>query len=89
MPIPSLEKIDINQTSVKVVSTPILDICGCIKEIIQPDNKQSDKKWRKFIIDFGLGKIVLDVDIEKYAALNLKNGDYIHAIGRVDLESIE
>lgn len=66
-----------------------LEIFGSIEEIIVPKESKRAERWRLMIVDFGVGRIVLDVNIEEYAHLDLKVGDYLHANGRVDLVSIE
>ena len=66
-----------------------LEIIGSIEDIIIPEESRRAERWRLMIVDFKVGKIVLDVNIEEYSHLHLKVGDYIKAIGRVDLIAIE
>ncbi|EJG08220.1 hypothetical protein Metli_2282 [Methanofollis liminatans DSM 4140] len=67
---------------------PILSVNGCIEEIIIQDDPKNAKRWQDAIVDFGVGKILIEID-KKYFHLQLKEGDYIHIIGRVDLRGIE
>ncbi len=67
---------------------PKLDLNGRIKEIIIPDDPLNAERWHDAIVDFGVGKILIDIDKE-YFPLQLKAGDYIHVYGRVDLRDIE
>lgn len=59
---------------------------GRVEEII-PDDPQKTERWHDAIVDFGVGKILIDIDKE-YFYLQLKTGDYVHVYGRVDLQSI-
>lgn len=69
-------------------SRPSLDIDGRIDEIIIPDNPIDAEQWHDAIVDFGVGKILIEID-NKYFDLQLKEGDYVHVNGRVDLRGIE
>lgn len=91
----SLER---SETEKKGVDTPLdlqgdyagpnLDIDGCIEEIVIPDDPKNAERWHDAIIDFGFGKILIEID-QKYFHLQLKAGNYVHAYGRVDLWDIE
>lgn len=65
-----------------------LAINGCIEEIIIRNDPHDTKQRHRAIIDFGVGKILIGIS-EKYFDLQLKEGDYIHVDGRVDLWGIE
>lgn len=67
---------------------PNLDINGRIEEIIIPDDPKKAERWHDAIVDFGVGKILIEID-KKYFHLQLKAGDYVHAYGRVDMQGIE
>jgi len=67
---------------------PILSVNGCIEEIIIPDDPKDAERWHDAVVNFGIGKILIEID-EKYFPLQLKEGDYVHVIGRVDLQGIE
>ncbi len=67
---------------------PKLDLNGRIEEIIIPDDPDKAERWHDAIVDFGAGKILIDIDKE-YFPLQLKAGDYVHVYGRVDLRGIE
>lgn len=67
---------------------PKWDLNGRIEEIIIPDDPEKAERWRDAVVDFGLGKILIDIDSE-YFPLKLKAGDYIHVYGRIDLRGIE
>ena len=69
-------------------SRPSLDIDGRIDEIIIPDDLSDAERWHDLIVDFGVGKILIEID-KRYFHLQLKEGDYVHANGRVDLRGIE
>lgn len=91
----SLER---SETARKGVDTPLdlqggyagpnLDIDGCIEEIVIPDDPKKAERWHDAIVDFGVGKILIEID-QKYFHLQLKAGDSVHAYGRVDLWDIE
>ena len=86
----SLEKTE--EHKMKIIpdlAAPFFEIFGRIQEIHIPEKSRIIGGWRDMIINFGVGKIVIDVNIEKYAELNLNVDDYIRANGRVDLISIE
>ena len=85
----SLEKIE--TTEIKVIPDPsgtYLDIDGRIEEIIIPEDPNDAERWHDAIIAFGVGKILIEID-KKYFHLMLKEGDYVHVNGRVDLYGIE
>ena len=67
---------------------PIWDLSGRIEEIIIPDDPEKAERWHDAIVNFGIGKVLIDID-KKYFHLQLKAGDYIHVYGRVDLRGIE
>jgi hypothetical protein len=69
-------------------SAPFFEIIGCINKISSPDISREKSNWVDAIIDFGVGRLCLNID-KKYSSLNLKEGDYIRSSGRVDLISIE
>ncbi|WP_265581571.1 hypothetical protein [Methanofollis aquaemaris] len=69
-------------------SMPALEIDGRIDEIIIPDDPKDAERWHYAVVDFGVGKILIEID-KKYFHLNLKKGDYVRVDGRVDLRSIE
>lgn len=91
----SLEKID---AAGKCVDTPLglqkdydgpkLDFSGRIEEIMIPDDTEKAERWHDAIVDFGVGKILINIDKE-YFHLQIKARDYVHVYGRVDLVSIE
>ena len=78
----------------KIAIIPDLDstiqefICR-IETLISPEDPQLAQKWIDATIDFGIGKMVIDINLEKYADLDLHVGDFIHIKGRVDLIDIE
>jgi len=67
---------------------PALEIDGRIDEIIIPDDPKDAEQWQNAVVDFGIGKILIEID-KKYSHLHLKEGDYIRVDGRVDLKGIE
>lgn len=67
---------------------PILSVKGRIEEIIIPDDPKDAERWHDAVVDFGIGKILIEIN-KKYFHLQLKEGDYLHVIGRVDLRGIE
>lgn len=67
---------------------PELEIKGSIEEIIIPDDPKDAERWHDAIVDFGIGKILIEID-KKYFHLQLEEGNYVHVYGRVDLQGIE
>lgn len=95
MLVSSLEKMEVAEKSVDTsldlqgdYAGPDLDINGCIEEIIIPDDPKRAERWHGATVDFGVGRILIDID-RKYSYLQLDVGDYVHAYGRVDLRGIE
>lgn len=89
MLVDSLEKIRTrDQSAVPDSSRPSLGINGRIEEIIIPDDPKDAERWHDAILDFGVGKILIEID-KKYFRLLLKEGDYVYVNGRVDLRDIE
>ena len=85
----SLAKVEVRAVSISPdPSRPSLDTDGCIDEIIIPDEPQNAERWHDAIVDFGVGKVLIEID-KKYFPLQLKEGDYVHVNGRVDLRGIE
>ncbi len=88
MLIHSLSKVEVQAVSISPdLSRPSLDIDGRIDEIIIPDDPNDAERWHDAIVDFGVGKILIEID-KKYFHLQLKEGDYVHVNGRVDLRGI-
>lgn len=91
----SLEK---NETAVMDIDTsldpqsgsdgPNWYLNGRIEEIIIPDDPEKAERWHNAIVDFGVGRMLINID-RKYSHLQLDVGDYVHAYGRVDLQGIE
>jgi hypothetical protein len=71
------------------INSTIQEFICRIEAILPLEDPLMAEKWHDAIIDIGVGKIVADVNLEKYENLNLKVGDFIHIKGRVDLVSIE
>jgi len=69
-------------------SRPSLEIDGCIDEFIIPDDPGEAERWHDAIVDFGVRKVLIEID-RKYFHLQLREGDYVHINGRVDLRDIE
>lgn len=67
---------------------PNWGVNGHIEEIIIPDDPEKAERWHYAVVNFGIGKILIDIN-KKYFPLQLKAGDYVHVYGRVDLRSIE
>jgi hypothetical protein len=85
----SLEKTGTSAVNIKPhPSRYFIDIEGCISEIIVPDDPQKAKRWHNAIVNFGLGKVLINID-KKYFHLHLKAGDCVRVDGRVDLWDIE
>lgn len=85
----SLAKTDTSKVNIKPhPSRYFIDIEGCIDEIIVPDDPQKAERWHNAIVDFDIGKVLINID-KKYFHLHLKAGDCVRVDGRVDLESIE
>ncbi len=70
------------------VSVPALEVNGCIDEIIIPNDPKEAEQWQNAVVDFGIGKILIEID-KKYSHLHLKEGDYVRVDGRVDLKGIQ
>jgi hypothetical protein len=85
----SLAKMEIKTVGISPdPSMPSIDIKGCVDEIIVPDDPQKAERQHAAIVDFGIGKVLIDID-KKYFHLHLKAGDCVRVNGRVDLVSIE
>ncbi|MCK9330739.1 MAG: hypothetical protein M0Q94_12770 [Candidatus Cloacimonetes bacterium] len=85
----SLAKMDTNAVGMSPdPSRPSIDVKGCIDEIIVPDDPKMAERQHAAIVDFGIGKVLIDID-KKYFNLQLKAGDCVRVDGRVDLVSIE
>ncbi len=89
MLIHSLAKIETQAVSITPdPSRPSLEIDGPIDEIIIPDDPNDAERWHDAVVDFGVGRILIEID-RKYFYLQLEEGDYVHVNGRVDLRGIE
>ncbi len=85
----SLAKMEIKTMGISPdPSMPSIDIEGCIEEIIVPDDPKTAGQYHIAIVDFGIGKVLIDID-KRYFHLQLKAGDCVRVNGRVDLVSIE
>ena len=67
---------------------PLLEVNGRIDAIIVPDDPGDAERGYDAVVDFGAGKILIEVD-QRYFRLQLKKGDYVRVDGRVDLKGIE
>lgn len=67
---------------------PLLEVNGCIDEIIIPEDPGDAERWHDAVIDFGIGKVLIEID-KRYFRRELKEGDCIHVNGRVDLRGLE
>lgn len=82
------KRVDSSLTRGGDFSGPNLEIKGYIEEIIFPDNPKNAERRYDAVVDFGVGKILIEIK-RKYFHLNLKEGDYVHVYGRVDLWDIQ
>ncbi|WP_342679194.1 hypothetical protein [Methanofollis sp. UBA420] len=89
MLVDDLEK---NKTSDRQIyaepAMPLLEVNGRIDEIIVPDDPEDAVRWHDAVVDFGVGKILIEID-KRYFRLQLKEGDHVRVDGRVDLQEIE
>ena len=69
-------------------SMPLLEVNGRIDAIIVPDDPGDAERGYDAVVDFGVGKVLIEVD-KRYFRLQLKEGDYVRVDGRVDLKGIE
>ena len=69
-------------------SMPLLEVNGRIDAIIVPDDPGDAGRGYDAVVDFGVGKVLIEVD-KRYFRLQLKEGDYVRVDGRVDLKDIE
>ncbi len=69
-------------------SMPLLEVNGRIDAIIVPDDPEDAEQWHDAVVDFGIGKVLIEID-ERYFRRELKEGDYVRVDGRVDLKGIE
>ena len=69
-------------------SMPLLEVNGRIDAIIVPDDPGDAGRGYDAVVDFGVGKVLIEVD-KRYFRLQLKEGDYVRVDGRVDLKGIK
>ncbi len=69
-------------------SMPLLEVNGRIDAIIVPDDPGEAERGYDAVVDFGVGKVLIEVD-KRYFRLQLKEGDFVRVDGRVDLKGIE
>ncbi|MCK9278545.1 MAG: hypothetical protein PHX88_12310 [Methanoculleus horonobensis] len=67
---------------------PVLEVNGRIDAIIVPDDPGDAGRGYDAVVDFGVGKVLIEVD-KRYFRLQLKEGDYVRVDGRVDLKGIK
>lgn len=85
----SLEKIEyVDKCADPDITGPSLGIRGLIEEIIIPDDPKDAERWHHALIDFGVGKVLIEIDKTDFRH-QLQEGDYVHVDGRVDVYDIE
>jgi len=83
------EKNNERKSDISTEKTPILHVYGKVIEIIPQADPGKEGKFFDAVVDFGVGKVSIFANLEKYEKFDIKIDDFIHAYGRVDLDSIE
>lgn len=84
-----IEKDTKRKSDISPEKPPILHVYGKVIEIIPQADPGKEGKFFDAVVDFGVGKVSIFANLEKYEKFDIQIGDFIHAYGRVDLDRIE